>query len=150
MAVQPIPDGYHTITPYIVCDDVKRLLAFVEQGLDATTEVRHDAPDGTVRHAEVRIGDSKLMMGSARDEQPAMPAMLYLYVEDCDATYAQAVEAGAETIQAPKDEFYGDRNAGLKGPCGNFWWIATHVEDVSPEEMERRAAAAMAAEDAAG
>lgn len=145
MTVNPIPEGFHTVTPYLIVDDVSRLLTFLENAFGAEVTERMEAPGGGgVMHACVRIGDSHVMMGAAKGEWQAAPTMLYLYVEDVDAMYKRALEAGAESVHEPRDEFYGDRNAGLKGPCGNFWWVATHVEDVSHEEMERRAAEAQA------
>lgn len=146
MAVQPIPPGYHTVTPYLIVDDAAGLLTFLEQAFAADIEERHDMPDGSVAHATVKIGTSRVMMGGAQDKYPAMPTMLYLYVEDCDATFQGAVEAGAEVVQPLKDEFYGDRVGAVKGPGGNQWWIASHVEDVDPEEMERRMAEAKGAQ----
>jgi PhnB protein len=101
---------------------------------------RFSGPDGTVGHAEVRIGGSPVMMGEARGPWPAMPCAIYLYVNDTDAVYRRALAAGATSLMEPADQFYGDRNAGVKDPCGNFWWIATHKEDVSPEELQARAA----------
>ena len=97
-------------------------------------------PDGRVMHAQVRIGDSPIMMGQAREEWPAMPACIYLYVEDADAGYEKALAAGATSLEVPRDEFYGDRHGSVRDSQGNIWWIATHIEDVSPEEIERRAA----------
>ncbi len=94
-------------------------------------------------HAQVKIGDSFVMMGEPMGEFQPMPASIYLYVEDTDATYQRALEAGATSIMEPADQFYGDRNAGVKDPFGNLWWIGTHIEDVSPEEIEKRAKAAM-------
>jgi PhnB protein len=91
-------------------------------------------------HAEFTIGDSVVMVGEANDEHPPMPAMLHLYVEECDAAYQQAMSAGATSIQEPRTQFYGDRMAGVRDSQGNQWWLATHVEDVSPEELQRRAA----------
>jgi len=99
-------------------------------------------PDGSVRHAEVRIGDSHVMMGEAGGEWTPMPAGIHLYVEDCDAIYRRALQAGGTSLREPADQFYGDRSAGIKDPCGNSWWIATHIEDVPPAEIERRAKAA--------
>ncbi len=100
-------------------------------------------PDGTVRHGEVRIGDSIVMVGEASAQHKPMPTTLYLYVTDTDATYRRAIQAGATSLTEPADQFYGDRNAGVEDPCGNQWWIATHVEDVAPEEMKRRSEAFM-------
>jgi uncharacterized glyoxalase superfamily protein PhnB len=101
-------------------------------------------PDGTIMHVEVRIGDSKVMMGEPTGQFQPMPAMLYVYVKDTDATYLSAMRAGATSLMEPADQFYGDRNAGVEDPCGNRWWIATHKEDVPAEEMARRARQAAA------
>jgi uncharacterized glyoxalase superfamily protein PhnB len=137
--VNPIPDGYHTITPYLIADDPRKLLEFTQAAFGAEVGECMDAEDGNIRHAQVQIGTSKLMMGGAQGPSKATSTMLYLYVENCDAVYAQALAAGATSEREPTTEFYGDRTAGVRGPCGNLWWIATHVEDVSPEEMARRA-----------
>jgi PhnB protein len=142
MSVKSVPEGYRTVTPYLVVRGVARLIDFVKQAFDAVEVHRMSRPDGSVGHAEVKIGDSMVMMGEPMGEQPRMPSMLYLYVDDTDACYRRALAAGATTISEPADQFYGDRNAGVKDPCDNLWWIATHVEDVSPEEVARRAAAA--------
>jgi uncharacterized glyoxalase superfamily protein PhnB len=142
MAVTPIPDGYHAITPYLVVPGVARLIDFLTQAFGAEMVHRpHTRPDGTIMHAEVKIGDSRVMMGEPMGEFTAMPASLYLYVEDADAVYAQAIQAGATSIMPPADQFYGDRHGGVRDPSGNIWWIATHIEDVAPDELERRAAA---------
>ena len=143
MAVQPIPDGYHTVTPYLVVNDVARLIDFLKQAFDAEEKHRMEGPDQSVMHAEVRIGDSPVMMGQAQGEWPPMPGVIYLYVENIDAVYEQALRAGGESLSEPRDEFYGDRKAGVKDPVGNQWWIATHIEDVAPDEMRRRQEAAM-------
>jgi uncharacterized glyoxalase superfamily protein PhnB len=140
MAVKPIPDGYHTATPYLVVEDVDQLIDFLKEAFDALETERIPGPDGSPTHAEVQIGDSRVMMGSARGERGPIPAMVYIYTEDCDAAYRRALKAGAESVMEPEDQFYGDRNAGVKGPQGNHWWIATHVEDVSRDELQRRAA----------
>ena len=94
-------------------------------------------------HAEVKLGDSFIMMGEPMGEFKAMPASLYLYVPDTDATYARVIKAGGTSIMEPADQFYGDRNAGVKDTSGNHWWIGTHIEDVSPDELSKRAEAAM-------
>ena len=96
-------------------------------------------PDGTLQHGEVKIGDSIVMLAEASGQWKPRPSTLYLYVNDTDATYRRAIEAGATSLMEPATQFYGDRSAGVQDPAGNFWWIATHVEDVSPEEMHRRA-----------
>jgi PhnB protein len=122
---------------------VARLLDFVQRAFDAQELERMSRPDGTIGHAEVRIGDSVVMMGEARAGSPPMPSTLYLYVSDTDATFKRTLAAGAAPLMEPEDQFWGDRNAAVKDPVGNHWWIAAHKEDVSPQEMARRAAAQM-------
>jgi PhnB protein len=139
MAVKPIPDGYHSVTPYLIVEGVESLIDFLKQAFAAEETVRMPGPDGSIGHAEVRIGGSAVMMGETGGRFPPMPAAIHLYVEDCDALYERALQAGATSIQEPADQFYGDRMAGVRDPVGNQWWIATHVEDVPPEEMGRRA-----------
>lgn len=142
MPVKPIPEGYHSVTPYLVVPGAGRLIEFLKEAFKAEEVERMSQPDGTVLHAEVRIGDSIIMMGESSDKFPAMPAAIYLYVPDVDAVYKRALAAGAASTMEPANQFYGDRNAGVKDPSGNLWWIATHVEDVPREEMAKRAAAA--------
>ena len=139
MSAQAIPEGYRTVTPYVIVDGAAGVIEFAKRAFDAEERFRMDREDGTVGHAEIVIGDSVVMVADASGEWPAMPGGLHLYVEDCDATYARALEAGATTIREPADQFYGDRSGGVRDAAGNVWWITTHVEDVSPEEMERRA-----------
>ena len=143
MAVKPIPEGHHTVTPYLAVQGAAKLLDFVKQAFDAKEMYCMRTPDGKIGHAQVRIGDSIVMLSDACGAWPAMPAALYLYVPDTDAVYRSALKAGATSLQEPANQFYGDRNAGVKDPCGNMWWIATHIEDVPPDEMSRRAEAAM-------
>jgi uncharacterized glyoxalase superfamily protein PhnB len=138
MAVKPIPEGYHSVTPYLTADNAAKLLDFVKAAFEAKELFRHLGPDGAVAHAEVKIGDSIVMVGQARDQWKGRTAMLYLYVPDMDATFKRALAAGATSVQEPTDQFYGDRNGGVQDPSGNQWWISTHKEDVSPEEMARR------------
>lgn len=145
--VNPIPDGYHTVTPYLVVADASAILSFIERAFGGTVLSRHLSPDGRVMHAEAQIGDSRVMLGEANEEWPEMPAMLHLYVEDVDAVYRQALEAGAASIREPQDMFYGDRSGGARDTAGNQWWITTHIEDVSAEEMARRQAAQEAGSD---
>jgi len=142
MAVKPIPDGYHNVTPYLVVPGVAGLIDFLKEAFGAVEEgERNVRPDGTVMHAALRIGDSPVMMGEPAGPFEAMPAVLHLYVADTDSTYKRALQAGAISLREPADQFYGDRNAGVKDMCGNIWWISTHKEDVPPEEMARRAEA---------
>ncbi len=139
MTVKPVPDGYHTVTPYIVVADVDEFLDFLKAAFGATEKERMPGQDGQTAHAEVLIGDSHVMTGSAHQGWPVTLCMIYLYVPDTDATYTQALEAGAKSVQEPTDMFYGDRNAVVKDPAGNTWCIATHQEDLTPEELARRA-----------
>jgi PhnB protein len=145
MAAKAVPEGYHTVTPYLMVERADKLLEFIERVFDAKVIERMDRPDGLIGHAEVRLGDSVIMLGDVGGTRKleAMPAALYLYVKDADATYRRALEAGAASIMEPADQFYGDRQGGVKDSWGNQWWIATHFEDVSPEEIIRRAEAAM-------
>jgi PhnB protein len=139
---KPVPDGFHTVTPYLVVEDAGKLIDFVTAAFGATVRYAHKRPDGKVAHAEVKVGDSILMMGSAQGDTRPIPTALYMYVPDCDALYRRALAAGGTSVGEPKDQFYGDRHGGVKDPCGNTWWVATHIEDVSEEELARRMAAA--------
>jgi len=136
--VKAVPERYHSVTPYLVVEGVPKLLEFLKHTFNSTELERVPRPDGTISHAEVRIGDSVVMMGEANAQSKPMPTMLYVYVEDVDAVYKRALQAGAKPVRELKDEFYGDRAGGVADPMGNQWWIATHKEDVSPEELRRR------------
>ena len=138
MSVKPIPDGYHTATPYLVVEGASKLIDFLKQAFMATEIYRMTRPDGKVGHAEVRIGDSVIMLGDMGGKWKSMPSSIYLYVPNIDAVYRQALEAGAISLMEPADQFYGDRSAGVRDPFGNHWFIATHIEDVSAEELTRR------------
>jgi PhnB protein len=140
MAVKPIPEGYHTVVPYVVAADAQALLEFLKTGLKAREIEVMRYPDGRVWHGDVVIGDSHVMLSQATEQHPAMPATLYLYVPDTDAAYRAALAAGATSVMEPATQFYGDRNAGVKDSNGNMWYFGTHVEDVPPEEMRRRQA----------
>lgn len=144
MAVRPIPEGYHTVTPYLIVEDAEGVISFLREAFGAEELYRMSAPDGGVMHAEVQLGDSRLMLGGASEQWPAMPAVIYLYVEDVDASYRRAIAAGATSVMEPADQFYGDRHGAVKDLAGNQWWIATHVEDVAPDELQRRSEAYMA------
>ena len=141
MAVKPIPEGYRNVTPYLTVRGLPKLLEFVKKAFDATNINAMTMPDGTVPHAEFRIGDSMIMAGEASEKWAPRPGTIYLYVPDVDTVFKNAVAAGGETIMEPTNMFYGDRNGGVTDPCGNQWWIGTRIEEVSPEEMLRRAAA---------
>jgi uncharacterized glyoxalase superfamily protein PhnB len=136
--VQFKPDGYHTVTPYLIVRDAGSLIGFLKQVLEAREEQRFAEPDGFIMHAEVRIGDSVVMIADANEANPPRPGMLHVYLEDIDAAYGRALAAGAAAVREPEDQFYGDRTAGVEDPFGNQLWLTTHIEDVSPEEMQRR------------
>jgi uncharacterized glyoxalase superfamily protein PhnB len=138
-SVKSIPDNYHTVTPYLLIQGAEKLIDFVKRAFDAKETLRMSMPDGAIGHAEVRLGDSVIMLSEAQGgEYKPMPTGIYLYVEDCDATYQRALEAGATSIMQPTDQFYGDRSASIKDQCGNHWYIATHIEDLSKEELSKR------------
>ena len=139
--VEPVPPGYHTLTPYLVVPNGLAFLAFIEKAFGAVEKRRALRPDGTIANAEVQIGDSMLMMAQAKDPWKPMPSGFYLYVPDTDAAYQAALAAGGISTLEPSDQFYGDRNAGVQDPWGNNWWIATHIEDVDDAEIQRRMAA---------
>jgi PhnB protein len=135
--VKPIPNGYHTVTPYLIVEGVPKLIEFLKKAFNAEV-VEEIKVKGMVTHAEVKIGSSMVMMGEARGEHTPMPSMFYLYVEDTDATYKQAIAAGGISVMEPTDQFYGDRNGGVKDHCGNQWWIGTRQEEISKEELQKR------------
>jgi PhnB protein len=148
--VKPVPEGYHTATPYLIVKGAAQALEFYKKAFGAKEIMRMAQPDGRIGHAEIKIGDSPIMLA---DEFPEMgarspqsfggsPVSIHLYVGDVDAMFADSVAAGA-TVQRPvADQFYGDRTGGVVDPFGHVWYIATHKEDVSAEEMKKRAAAA--------
>jgi PhnB protein len=141
MAVKPIPEGHSVVSPYLVVKGVAQLLEFVKNAFEATETYRLARPDGGVGHAEVRIGDSTIMMGEPTGDFTAKPCMLHVYVADVDTVYKRALQAGATSVTPPADQFYGDRRADVKDAFGNQWFIATHKEDLSAAEISRRAAA---------
>ena len=138
MAVKPIPEGYHTVTPYLTVADAAAQIDFLKQAFGAEETYRHADDKGRVSHAEVRVGTSMVMIGQAREQWTPRPASFYLYVEDVDSVYKRAVAAGGKSIQEPTDQAYGDRSGGVEDSQGNQWWVGTHIEDVSPEEIQRR------------
>lgn len=151
MSVKPRPAGYHSVTPYLVVARVRELMAFLKRVFGAVEVFPPMTDDGKVVHAELRLGDSVVMMAEASDEWKPMPGMLHLYVEEeVDAVYRRALDAGATSLREPADQFYGDRSATVRDPCGNVWSIANHIEDVPPAELERRAAAMSKGGSAAG
>ena len=141
--VKPIPDGYHTVTPVLMVNNAAKLIEFLKQAFGARERERYADPDGKILHAEVTLGDSIVQLSDATGEWKPVQVPLLLYVTDTDATYRRALKAGATSLREPMDAFYGDRTAGVKDAFGNSWWIATHQEDVSREELDRRAEAEM-------
>ena len=136
-----IPEGHHTVTPYLVVPDAVKLIDFMKQAFDAElTFGPMKGPDGRVQHAEMRVGDSRVMIGQACEKFPALPAMIYLYLPDCDATYKKALAAGATSIMEPADQFYGDRSGGVKDTNGVSWWLGTAKEKLTLEQIQERAA----------
>ena len=142
-----IPDGYHTVQPYLYFKNSAEAIAFYSKVFGATERMRMPDKDGRIMHAEINIGDSCIMMA---DESPAVgayssehyggaPMSLMIYVDDCDAVYKRAVDAGSKSLREPADQFYGDRMAGVADPFGFQWWIGTHIKDVSLEEMKQHA-----------
>ena len=151
--VEPIPQGYPRVTPYLIIDGASAAIDFYTAVLGATERMRMPAPDDRVGHAELEVGDSVIMLA---DESPEMdarspgtvggtPVSLHVYVEDADRVFERAVEAGATSLRPVEDRFYGDRSGSFEDPFGHRWHVATHVEDVPPDEMETRAADAMSA-----
>ena len=142
MAVKPIPEGYHTVTPYLVVNGAGKTIEFLKKAFGAELAFEPMMrPDGQIMHADLKIGDSHVMISEAADQHPAMPCMVHLYVGDVDAAYKRAVAAGGTSTMEPTDMFYGDRGSGVKDPSGNHWYIATHKEDVDMAELKKRAEA---------
>lgn len=152
MATKPIPEGYHTVTPYLAVDDAAEAIAYYTKAFGAKERSRMEAPDGSIGHAELEIGDSLVMLSDpfpqattrTPKELGGTTATVFLYVEDVDAVVKRAVEAGATVTMEVADQFWGDRFGAITDPFGHSWSIATHVEDVPPDEMARRAEEAMA------
>ena len=135
------PDGYQSVIPYLHVNGAAKLIAFMKEVFDAQEIAVYPRPDGTVGHAALRIGDSVIELAEAGPEWPAMLCALQVYVPDADAAYHRALKAGASSLIAPADQFYGDRTASVRDSCGNNWYIATQKEIVSKEEVDRRIAA---------
>jgi PhnB protein len=137
-SVKAIPEGFHSVTPFLVVDGAEKLMDFIVKAFGGEIMANFKLDDGKIMHATVKIGDSQIMITDAMENMPAMPCMLYLYVEDVDAVYKQALAAKGVSLREPTDEFYGDRSAGIKDAWNNQWWIATHQEELSVEEIKRR------------
>jgi PhnB protein len=147
-AVKPVPEGYHSVTPYLIVKGGAEAIAFYERAFGARELFRMKQQDGRVGHAELEIGDSRVMLADEHPDIGALspqsiggsPVTIHLYVADVDTTVARAVAAGARITRPVEDQFYGDRIGGLVDPFGHVWYVATHKEDVPPDELERRAA----------
>lgn len=135
-----VPKGFHTINAYLIVSDAAQLIEFAKTVFDAQETLRMPSPDGGIAHAELRIGDSVLETSDATEKWKATPGSLHIYVPDIDATYRRALSAGAESLMEPMDQFYGERSASVRDPLGNLWHIATKTEEITVEEMKRRAA----------
>ena len=152
MAAQPIPEGYHTVTPYLAVEDAAKAIEYYEKAFGAKEVVRMTAPDGSIGHAELEVGDSHVMLSDPFPQASTKPpkelggtsVSVHMYVDDADAVAKQAVDAGGTVLMEVADQFWGDRFGTIQDPFGHTWSIATHVEDVSPEEVAERAKAAMA------
>jgi len=141
--VKPIPEGYHTVTPFLNLKGCAEAIAFYQKAFGAEEKLRMPGPGGAIMHAEVQIGDSRIMLSEAMQMEPTRSS-IFLYVSDCDALWNRAVAAGAKVVMPLADQFWGDRFGTLADHHGNTWSLATHKEDVPPAEMQKRAAAAMA------
>jgi uncharacterized glyoxalase superfamily protein PhnB len=139
--VKAVPDGYHTLTPYLIVPDGEAMLHFRHDVFSAELHERFNRPDGTLKHAELQIGDSRLMMAQGDQHYHPQTQTFYVYLNDVDATYHRALATGAKSLAPISDQFYGDRSGGFEDPAGNRWYVATHVEDLNPEEIQRRALA---------
>jgi len=140
MPAKPIPNGYHSVTPYLTVRGAGKVIEFLKQAFGA--KLSHEPikrPDGSIMHAQVTIGDSRIMIAEESEMARATISTLYLYVPDVDSVYKQAVKAGGAKVMEPMDMFYGDRSGGVKDPSGNSWFIATHKEDVAAQELQKRA-----------
>ena len=140
MTVKSIPDGYNVVTPFITVDDADGLLRFIAKTFGGNVRFRMEAPGNKVGHAEIVVGDSVIMVADPDERDIRATCSLHLYVDDVDAVYSKALGAGASSTSEPETHFYGDRSAGITDAWGNRWYIATHVEDVAPEEMTKRMA----------
>jgi PhnB protein len=141
MKHNPVPDGYHSITPYLKLPNAGRLVEFLKKAFDGIETGRLTKPDGAVLHAEVRVGDSLVMVHESPDHRKPKPSTLYLYVGDVDATYKRAIEAGGLSVTEPTNMYYGDRVACVRDVSENDWWIAARLEDAPLAEIQQRATA---------
>lgn len=136
MGVKTVPEGYHTVTPSLLVTGAAEVISFAENVFNAKVLSKIEMPDGKIGHSEVKIGDSMIFIADPMNDP--VPGWLYVYVDDVDSVYKKAIQAGATSLEEPSDKFYGDRNAAVKDMAGNHWGIATHIEDLSPDEIDKR------------
>lgn len=140
MAVKPIPEGARTVNPYLIVHDILRTVEFYKSAFGAQLQTLANGPDGKPMHASLIVGDSLVMVGQEMQHYPAFPAMLFLYFTDAEAKFRQALQAGGSQVQEFKDQAWGDRAGALKDADGNIYWVAVHIEDLTPEEIQQRMA----------
>ena len=142
-SVRAVPEGLQTVTPYLVVDNAAKLIEFIKNAFDGRVSFISNRDENKIMHATVSIGTSTIMISDTMEGMEPHTAMLYVYLEDADGVFKKAIDAKATSVQEPKTEFYGDRAGAVKDEWGNVWWIATHVEDVDPEELDRRSKEAL-------
>jgi uncharacterized glyoxalase superfamily protein PhnB len=139
--VQPIPEGFHTLTSYLLVADAKKEVEFAKAAFDAQEVHISKLPNGSIMHATLKIGTSMLMLGQVSGEMKPVPSMLFMYVEHVDGVYQRAVKSGGKSVHEPTEQMWGDRAGAVTSPNGIQWWISTHTEEVSEEELQKRMAA---------
>ncbi len=138
-SVNYIPEGFHNVTPLILVENVENVVKFAEQAFDAQLVQSIEKADGSMSHVTIKVGDSMIMFGATCNQSKPMPTCLTIYVKDANASYDKAIKAGGKSLQEPKDMFWGDHAGGVSDPEGNMWWACTKVEDLSDDEIQRRA-----------
>lgn len=138
MKVKPIPEGYSNVIPFLICSGADKVIDFCQKVSGAKVMNVSKDDKGTIMHASIQIRDSAIMLSEGSERFPAQSTMMYVYVENCDEVYKLGLDAGGKSLREPTNEFYGDRSCGFADPSGNQWWVATHIEDVSPEEIAKR------------
>ncbi len=138
MSVKPIPEGYSNVIPFLICTGADKVIDFCQKVFGAKAMNISKDDKGTIMHASIQIRDSAVMLSEGSEKFPAKSTMMYVYTENCDEIYKLGIAAGGTPLREPTNEFYGDRSCGFADPSGNQWWVATHIEDVSPEEIAKR------------
>jgi PhnB protein len=140
MKVNPVPEGFHSVTPYLSIHHVRKTIEFLKGAFDASEVEVHAMPDGRIMNAIIKIGDSMIFMGEQTPDKEPWPGMLYMYVKDVDAAFKKASHAGGKVVCEPMDMFYGERSGAVEDPSGNQWWMSSQIEKMSNEELVKRAA----------